>query len=1201
MENHRIVIVTIFLLGFCVYPVQAYSPDTTHLALTDEVVDLFNFYYPQYFLSDTDKNALLRGSHDEDGFGRWMFHFYDPIYNQGAKFAFRWSSSKKWAQDHKLQAKMDPKMLVASRFLTPFSGKTDYSWERSIYEYAWGDKERGLKGLGQILHLIEDLSVPAHTRDDPHPPILSQESVYEMWTDQFDRGDLNLANELKYKNPPLYKNLDDYFDSLANYSNSNFFSSDTIFKKRYNNPQIDFKKRELLSDGKEYLFGYRAKSDKGQFRLIQIKKGRSWEGIEYSLKDNDNLILTDYWKNLSREAVLHGAGVIRLFFYEVEKEKISKKLLTYNQNTADKLIAAATSLFSPTKKLQQEGVLDENLDFIDSETVSEPEPPVVATKITFKDSTLKPPRVAELKDVIDPPKVLKDVTEPSKGDKIIKEKERSKKRVIYYGGVGGGRPAVNADTSDSQEDNNDSPSQDNPDSQDDLNPPEAPVITSPSNNSIFTSTTILFSGTATSGVTILNDFSTATTSAGSLGEWTLSVEEFNQGTTTVSFYTENKTGTSSSTLVTIYVDSEGPDLSNFKAEECNDSLADNGCLLSSNTINLSWSSAEDAQEYEITCSTCGGDFSKNTSATSTDFTVQKEGVHTFTLKSEDDLGNETTLSSQQIEINSKPVVINEIAWMGTGADTSDEWIELFNTSSFDILLGTSTATTTWQIESEDGTPNINLEGFINSKSFFLLERTASTTTSIAEDQTYTGSLKNNGEALTLKDPRGNSVDLVDAVFYKTGWFAGDNTTKQTMERISPYGDSVIYNWKTASTTASTTSAFDAENNPILGTPRKQNSVYSDTWRLTFIEDHTLITSDEVWSPNHSPYILETNSGESPTVDIGSTLTIEAGTIIMALPSPYSALKIEGSLIVEGKEDNEVIFTLYDDEDYEGSTKGEKGKWKGIEFTSSSSGSEINYARFRYGGAGTPPKNLVDIEPGGEASFNNCLFEENKGLIFSLEKNPTGGANDFSGVVIENSQFNNNGILGLAGDAAIKLEGVIGPTITSNNFLGNNYSPIKTISSYSDINSNTASNNFYNGIYVDDNTIIESDTTWSASLPYILQVNKGERVTVASTTTLTINPNVIMKTFSGSLEAFRVEGGLVWNPPGVFTSLYDDEYGGDTNNDATSTEPSVGDWRDFHFTASSTGSISGIDFLYGTEGSSTTTPGVVVDEGAVVSF
>ena len=160
----------------------------------------------------------------------------------------------------------------------------------------------------------------------------------------------------------------------------------------------------------------------------------------------------------------------------------------------------------------------------------------------------------------------------------------------------------------------------------------------------------------------------------------------------------------------------------------------------------------------------------------------------------------------------REVVISEIAWMGTSASTSDEWIELRNTTSQAIDL------TGWTLRSADGTPAITLAGSVQTNDFFLLERTDDTSTSVAADQIYTGALGNTGEELILEDASSTEIDRTP-----TGaWVAGDNGTKKTMERIDPAllgTDSG--NWTTYAGTGST--ATDANGDPVFGTPRETNS------------------------------------------------------------------------------------------------------------------------------------------------------------------------------------------------------------------------------------------------------------------------------------------------------------------------------------------------------------------------------------------
>lgn len=125
-------------------------------------------------------------------------------------------------------------------------------------------------------------------------------------------------------------------------------------------------------------------------------------------------------------------------------------------------------------------------------------------------------------------------------------------------------------------------------------------------------------------------------------------------------------------------------------------------------------------------------------------------------------------------IGKAAVVINEIAWMGTENSANDEWIELYSDEETDL--------SGWIIEAADGSPIINLEGNISSNSYFLLERTDDQTVpEIAADQLYTGALGNSGENLKLKN---SNNDIIDEVNCDEEWFAGNNSTKQTMEKIS---------------------------------------------------------------------------------------------------------------------------------------------------------------------------------------------------------------------------------------------------------------------------------------------------------------------------------------------------------------------------------------------------------------------------------
>lgn len=144
------------------------------------------------------------------------------------------------------------------------------------------------------------------------------------------------------------------------------------------------------------------------------------------------------------------------------------------------------------------------------------------------------------------------------------------------------------------------------------------------------------------------------------------------------------------------------------------------------------------------------------------------------------------------------VIINEIAWMGTTVSYNDEWIELYNKGSSAINLDG------WVLKAADGSPKIKLSGSFPANSFYLLERS----------KDYTGALNNKGEKLELYD---NSGNLIDSVAASAGWPAGDNTTKQTMERIIAGG------WQTSQNPGGTPGA---ENSP--GQKKEEKEVGPET-------------------------------------------------------------------------------------------------------------------------------------------------------------------------------------------------------------------------------------------------------------------------------------------------------------------------------------------------------------------------------------
>ncbi|MEK7118528.1 MAG: lamin tail domain-containing protein, partial [Patescibacteria group bacterium] len=298
MESKRIRIIAISLLFFPA-TVLAYEPTTTHAGLTREIIS----YYELLTGNVLEKyhELIIQGSMDEDTPSiRALNHFYDPVHDRGLK---NYRSAKDWATSR----------ITDNRF----------TWEDGIEAYARGDKERAFYALGRIIHLIEDSSVPDHTRDDAHPPYgdswLHEASMFEGWADEHkNRTTLaGLGKALFEKTGVRFDqclNLADCFDAVAGYSNGNFFSRDTIIQSKYRTPTI-----EKISGG--FVLWDDPITHNPEKLLateINIKSGL----IFYSFRKEDDVsVLSSYFTRLSAFVIPAGATLIGTFIKEGEEAR----------------------------------------------------------------------------------------------------------------------------------------------------------------------------------------------------------------------------------------------------------------------------------------------------------------------------------------------------------------------------------------------------------------------------------------------------------------------------------------------------------------------------------------------------------------------------------------------------------------------------------------------------------------------------------------------------------------------------------------------------------------------------------------------------------------------------------------------------------------------------------------------------------------
>ena len=328
----------LFGLGIIFFPLSAlaYSNTTTHPALTSEMVKFYNNFSDKK-INDQQRQWMMDGSSKEDvPTTRTLNHFYDPIYQMGLSGEINAGeltpfikvlepmilSAKEWAQNSYAQATFLAE-AYKNAALNPFTQSTKsaveilttHTWEKAINSYINGNQQDAFENLGHILHLIEDMAVPAHVRNDHH----LRGDAYENWAAQFGPDNINVVSQLKNKSPLKFNSLNQYFDYLAVYTNTHFYSQDTIgIQTGYNQPEWNYLNTKNIGD---FLYSI-SQDDFGEYLLLKRKiENGLIITTENSVTVNDKLIHADYWSHLSRQAVLTGSGVIDLFFQEVEKYK----------------------------------------------------------------------------------------------------------------------------------------------------------------------------------------------------------------------------------------------------------------------------------------------------------------------------------------------------------------------------------------------------------------------------------------------------------------------------------------------------------------------------------------------------------------------------------------------------------------------------------------------------------------------------------------------------------------------------------------------------------------------------------------------------------------------------------------------------------------------------------------------------------------
>lgn len=1069
-------------------PVLAYSPYYTHPDLTEEMAKLYNLKnsVADLHISGQEIGWMRDGAIDEDDPPRWINHFYDPINKVG------WSGKHfgnltpeeglKFGADFAPKASMASADWVIDQKSQALYGdeQGNQTWQKAVKSFIDGDNKAAFVALGHVLHLVEDASVPDHTRDDTHADLFGDAgSPYEKYSREYTNSNkLNLVENLKNSSYINFSNIQEAIKSLATYSNNNFFSEDTISNDEFNKPSISsLEKRFVFINKKERKVLFDTVND----AYLAIES----DPDNFTIEDKI-FVLPSYRSHLFPKAVLTGASVINLFFHDVEyykqhpdqlepivpdsKEPLvtaikhsPKKIAIKISDTASRLgadvakLTADTTLavnstlsslgikvsLGPTPASTQNNtqLVTEQTDqvTVSAKTVNSTEPDVQMVKVKLVN--------AQTGKIIDKPSLSNVKTETGSGT----------------------LPKSTIETA---------------------QPKTEPVIIQPKPSYILA---IGYTGGNSAPTSVFDPVSVISAAN---TESDNSTNNISSSTSEVTSTTE----TSSSTPVVI--DIIPPSIPILKIE--------NQTNVSSTNIFIKMQSFDDLSSvvyFDL-------DFSTNTinwisltaSTASTDFSFTgiRGSLYYFRSRATDIVGNISDWSeiASSTFVNwSGEVVINEVAWAGTSADyPNDEWFELYNNTDQNIDL------TNWKIFASGKQISISkvFNKSILAKSYYLFKRDRDEVIrSIAADSIYSLSINgfnNNGEKLELFKPDGEKSDEVDAA---NGWFAGDVIKYRSMERINPAKNgSDPLNWQSNKGFRENGRGYSGSY--IYGSPKRSNFGFitldgiqdEDVRRLTIV---------------NNPYILQFYN-----IPAGKTLIIDPGVIIK---NYYITSKIDvnGTLNAVGSENKKIVFTSGKDTSVSGgiigiwtTTTPFSLDWQGVWFHSGSVGNLENI-NFRYAGHGfVAPPNALPINQAvrvenASLSIVSSTFSDNGPLVIYSK---------FSSTTISGSSISN-------GDKALTSDSSY-VNISDSSFVNfsNITGPMQITGRWPWFKNLNFANNYLNASYLSGVTITEPEVNVEESTNYLMG-----SLTVSASSTLNIFPGASIyllshdiMTINGSLLA-----------------------------------------------------------------------------------
>lgn len=171
--------------------------------------------------AETPTDLIQLGAIAEDNFPNFVNHFMDP---QNGNGGFNLRGSIRWQFENSLSRAGGQRVLALEHLRRALTGTTE-----SERLSAFSDT---FLQVGHVIHLVQDLAQPSHTRDDSHSGVLTCYAGdgcarFEIWGHQ-QAVSGRVTNYFGSTPAQAFATLAEYFHTMARFSSTNFFSDDTI-------------------------------------------------------------------------------------------------------------------------------------------------------------------------------------------------------------------------------------------------------------------------------------------------------------------------------------------------------------------------------------------------------------------------------------------------------------------------------------------------------------------------------------------------------------------------------------------------------------------------------------------------------------------------------------------------------------------------------------------------------------------------------------------------------------------------------------------------------------------------------------------------------------------------------------------------------------------------------------------------------------